>query len=189
MSHIKLNKTKVAAGAAIVALSGFVPTPVVQNAEAASTPINISGSFISGITIASKVDVSMGNIIASGATGKIQLKAGGATSGTNATIISGSAPGKIKATYKAAQPVDVTVAGFGKIGVPTNTATLTKMYFTGVFSATITGGTATPTASSLGRVLTGTGTGKVVNIGAGISWTGGRPGGAFAKATTVTIVY
>lgn len=190
MSSIITNKNiKVAAGATLVALSGFVPQPMMQQAVAASATLAVTGSFISGITISSATGIEIGSIIASGSTGTAKVTPGGAGSGSSGTIIGGSGAGKIKAKYQAAKPIDVIVAGFGTLGLATNTATLDKLYFTGVFSATVAGGTATATASALAKNLTGTGSSKVVNLGAGVSWTGGKPGGAFSKNVVITIVY
>lgn len=188
MSESKSNlKSKIAAGVAVVALSGFVPSPMVQNANAAVTTISISGSFAAGITITSTAAVDIGTIIASGSTGTAKINAAGVASGASATVIGGSAAGKIKGKFKSAKPIDIIVSGFGTLG---NGATLDKVYFGKLAGpGTITGGAATLTASATATAITGTGT-KTLDLGAGVSWTGGVPAnGAFNKAVTITLQY
>lgn len=179
-------------GAALVALSGVVPAPqpLMQQAHAATTTLTVNGTFISGITIQTAVDPDLGTIIATAITGTAKIQPSNNVGGSNSTIIGGSANGKIKAKYKAAKPVDVKVTGFGTLGPTVTNATLTKLYFTGVFTGTVTGGMGTPTATTTGLALTGAGNSKVANVGAGVGWTGAFPKvGTFGKTINVILTY
>lgn len=193
MSNTKpiLNSTKIAGGAALVALSGVVPVPApfMQQADAATTTINVTGSFISGITIQSATDVSIGTIVPTGATGTAKVDAGGAKGGSNATIIAGNVDGKIKLNFKVNKQIDVKVAGFGTLGPTVTSATLDKLYFSGAFAVTVTGGAGTATATAANNAITASGNSKIANVGAGVSWTGGFPQGAFTQAVTITITF
>lgn len=194
MSNTKpiTNSTKIAGGAALVALSGIVPTPApfVQDANAATTTISVSGTFISGITIDTATDVDLGTIIATGATGTAKVEAGDTLAGSNGTIIGGNSDGKIKFNFKVNKQVDVKVSGFGTLGPTVTDATFDKMYFSGVFTATVTGGTGTTTATAANNALTASGNAKIANVGAGVSWTGAFPTtGTFAKPVTITVTF
>lgn len=194
MSYIKptlTTKKKVAAGAAVVALSGFVPQPLVQQAQAATTTITVSGSFSSGISILTTVGVNLGTIVATAITGTAKIAANGNTGAVGATIVANAAKGKIKAKYAVQKPLDIIVSGFGTLGGAITNATLDKIYFSGVAGpGTVTGGAATTTASVIATAMNSAAGTKTLNLGAGVVWTGAFPKtGAFTKAVNVTLQF
>lgn len=193
-----IEKSKVAAGAALVALSAFVPQPLIHEASAASTTVKVTGKFVTGITLSATADVGLGSVIAQASTGFLQMKADAATATSNGTFVGTPTVGKIKITAAAKQPIDIKVAGFGKLTLTgagaTGTATLTKVYFGGTLtgSATATGGTATATATATGAVLKNTvftAAPGTITVGSRIVWTGNVPVGTFDETLTVTITY
>lgn len=194
-----LNK-KVAAGAALVALSGFVPQPLMQQAHAASAGINVSGSFITGVSLAPGVAADFGKLVGTAATGNVTLKTGG----TIVTPVVGakqvgatSTNGTFKATIvnKTAK-MDVTVAGMGKVTLtPTVNGAATQGTVT--LSKVILGGPALTGAVTITNVA---GTGKTqaqatvtaastINVGGRIEWTGAIPRGQFQQAITLTMAF
>lgn len=198
-SNKYITKSKVAAGAALVALSSFVPQPLIDEANAATVTVNVTGKFITGITATATNDIKLGTIIASAKTGFVDMDAAAATAVSSATFVGTPAVGKVKLNGVVDQPVDFKVAGFGKLtltgGGATNTATLTKVYFGNALDTAITatGGTGTATATATGGnltadALTTTQTGTL-QLGARIVWSNGAPVGTFSQALTITITY
>lgn len=190
---------KAAAGAALVALSSFVPQPMLHQAMADTTTLNVTGKFITGITLAATNDIKLGSIIASAKTGFVNMDAAAATAVSSAAFAGTPAVGKIKITAAVANPLDVKIAGFGKLtltgGSAAGTATLTKVYVGGAdvtSGITVAGGTSTATATVTGlnlvagAIATPPGT---LTLGSRIAWTGSTPVGTFSQALTVTITY
>lgn len=189
-NHIK---SKAIAGAALVALSGFVPQPFMQEADAATVAMNVTGKFISGITLAKVADIQMKTIIATGLTGSVGFDQDAAQAVTSGTFIGTPVVGKIKMTAAAVQDVDITVTGMGTFNPATSgTGTLSKI-------AVGNGGISNPqiitAAGTTGKVTGVTLTGsantaaKTIDLGATVTWTGGKPDGAFSLPVVVTIAY
>lgn len=187
-------KTKTAASVALVALSGVVPQPFVQQAYADTATISVTGKFISGITLIAGTNVQMGSLIATGSTGKLSVTAGGGTVTASGTFLGAPTAGTVKITAKATQPVDITVKGFGALTVTTGTATLSKVYISGpiTVNVTLSGGTATSADSQLNVGLNAsavTAAPQTFNIGAGVTWTGNQPIGTFSQAINLIVGY
>ena len=190
-----LNKGKLAAGAAMVALSGFVPNPLMNEAQAqVSTNINVSGSFISGIAIGGTQSLNFGQVVATSTTGNIGLNSANIFNiSNNALPVAGNQIGKITLTVavKSAE-FDITVTGFGTVGGfaattgaagPSGTASLSAIYF---------GGTGLNrqfdfTSGSTSANFTATGAGATTNQFCGlVEFDTKRPGGSFTTNITVT---
>ena len=191
---ININK-KAAAGAALVALSGFVPQPFVPQAQAATTTINVSGEFITGVQLAVGVPANMGKVLATAATGTWQMAAAGTidvSNGCVALALPAPIEGTINATFvNSAKAVDITVAGFtaakalGGAGAQ-GSITFQKLLLADALTATITkvaGTTGTGTAIPASTAA------DTIKVGARITWSGGQPIGTFALPVTLTIAY
>ena len=98
MSNKKSNlKTRLTTGAMLVALSGFVPQITNNRALADSATINASGTFSSGIKMTAGANLQFGVMVATGASGKVTVGPGAATSASKAFFNGG--------TQKAEAPV------------------------------------------------------------------------------------
>lgn len=90
-------KKTLGAGAAVVALSGFVPLPGNSAMAASDTAtLNISANVLQQLTAVASTALAFGNFVVTGTGGKATVSTGGAISGSNANFISGHAAGGIK---------------------------------------------------------------------------------------------
>jgi hypothetical protein len=199
MSNTKsFMKSKAAGGAALVALSGFIPQPLVTNhAQAASAKISVKGSFISGIKISAIKDAVFGSNIATAANGKLVLSSANVVTPSKGVHIGGSpASGQFKFTAASTTPsVDITVAGLGAMtlgatagGVAAvGTAKLAKITLDKIgATATLTDGGG-GTAKSANYDITATK--ATIQVGGEVTWGATPPIGAFAEEITLTIAY
>jgi hypothetical protein len=198
MSQKNLINTKMAAGAALVALSGFVPQPFVNSAQAASASISISGSFITGIQLAAGTDIKMGKVAVTAANGSVVISTAGVVTPTKA-VAAGGAPQAGTFSFKAVSTtpnVDITVTGLGALtlaattgGVgPVGTAKLTKITLGGIGAAPTTltdggAGTDKKLAYNINTTL------ATMDVGATITWGAVQPIGQFQTPITLTIAY
>ena len=204
--NTKIPKVVKAALAAtpLVALSGFVPAPmVVQSARAGSTTLSVTGQFITGISLVKKADMKWGKMVSTDTGGKISLTTAGAHAGSSKAVgISGEAAGKY--TYKAVTTTagfDITVKGMGKLtlgattggAAATGTAKLTKVLFGKVFdttkasvTCTVGGGTTCKTTVAAADFDVKSGSAA---LGGVITWTTPQPIGAFGQALTIIMSY
>lgn len=200
--------TKRAIGAAVtvplIALSGYVPVPLVHSAIAGSTTLNVSGQFITGISLVKKAALKFGKMVSTGTGGKISLTTAGAYANASKAVgITGKAVGKY--TYKAVTTTagfDITVKGMGALALgnttPGNaaakgTAKLTKVLFGTVFNATkaavvctVGGGTSCKKAVAAADFNVKSGS---VKLGGVITWTTPQPIGKFTQPLTIIMAY
>ena len=203
-------------GGAMVALSGFVPMPEMapsgvlapQNAFAASTTANVTGSFITGIVLGSAVSIKFGKFVATSDTGVFGVKQGADNQITGASVkgvaVSGIARGKFKITLLVSQSIDITVTKAGddfKLSSTTGgnsngDITLKKIDFAKEFASTkpsVTvktggGGGTTMNAQNVSIIFTELSGGAVITMGATVGWTGGRAVGQIANGNGGNIV-
>lgn len=194
-----LKGKKAAAGAALVVLSGIVPSPAVLPVQAATTTMSVTGSLITGITITKMADAGMGSNAATAATGSLVLSSAGAVTPSNAVAVGGGPKaGKIKFKAVSTTPnVDVTVTGLGAVtlGATTNGAaasgavSLSKLKFKGIM-ATAKDLTAAGTSAKLAGVNI-TKTDDTMSVGFTATFSGGSPiaRGAWTEVVTFTITF
>lgn len=198
MSNRNHLKKKAAAGTILVALSGLVPQPFVQHAQAATATISVTGSFISGITLGAGTDVKFGKLVATDINGTAKVATGGAVTLTKG-VAAGGAPQAGSFTFKAANTtpnVDITVAGLGAMvlaatgggAAAVGTAKLTKVILGGIGAAATTiadggGGTGKKAAYDITKTT------DTIDVGAIVSWGATTPIGSFAEAVVLTISY
>jgi len=182
----------------LVALSGFVPQPLVSVAHAASATINAAGTFGGGIQMGTtSTNLLFGSMIASGDTGKMTVAPGGATSTSNGFFNGGEQGGTIAFNAAAGGlPVNVTVAGFtASLGLSDKgegtqgSVTIAQVTLTGPFTASAVLKTATPAKVATLTGTTGAAAAADINVGTVVSWSGGRPIGGYSVPLTVTVTY
>ncbi len=201
MSHRKSHvKTKAAAvaGAAVVALSGFVPQPLISSAHAASAKISVTGSFITGVKLGAGVNAQFGSNAATAPNGKATISTAGVLAVSKAAKVGGAPQaGSFAFTAVSTTPnVNFTVAGLGPLTLaatgggagPVGTMKLKSIILGGVGAAatTLTSGGGT-TAKKAGYDIT-TKTGPI-KVGAVLTWGGTQPLGAFTQQITLTAAY
>lgn len=193
MIKSKRNLTKkIAAGAALVALSGFVPK-MSKPAQAASASINVLGSFTSGLKMTAGNDIKFGIIVPTTGNGQATVKTGGTFVSTDG-FQNGGAPanGSIKFQAGALKAVDMTMAGLKATltlgatanGGKTGTVNLPTVSVNGpyaaaeVFKIATTKNTVTLTSTTADLVLGGV-----------VTWGATAPIGTFTTPITLTINY
>ncbi|MCB1531883.1 MAG: DUF4402 domain-containing protein [Alphaproteobacteria bacterium] len=192
-----LNK-KVAAGAALVALSGFVPQPMMQSAQAASASISVTGSFVTGIQLAAGTNAQFGVLAATDVNGTATLSTAGAVTPSKA-VTAGGAPqaGSFQFTAVSTVPnVDITVSGLGAVvlaasaggGGPTGTVKLNKVFLDNFATAAVTitdggAGSGTATGVDINAATTS------IKVGGQLTWGAVQPIGQFSEAIVLTIAY
>lgn len=192
MSDNKRNLTKnIAAGAMLVALSGFVPH-VTRTARAASASISVTGSFTSGLAMTAGTGLQFGKIVGTAVSGKVTIKTGGGVSTSKGFFNATPKAGSIAFSAGASKKVDITVTGMKTDltlvatanGGNTGTVTLTDVKVAGPFAVkTYTTADTTDTSVTL--------TDKTADlaIGGTIAWKDPIPLGAFSETITVTISF
>jgi len=180
-------KTKVAAGTVLVALSGFVPQPLMQKAEAATAAIVVNGSFISGVSLNAGNALDFGTLIATQTTGTavVDVTAGTLVSSSNLVDVGAAQQaGSFNYTLAATGSLRLSITtGIGAIAGPApGTVNLNRV---DLQSASVNGGnTFNFAATGVTQVQSFTTTAaSVLNVGGRIAWAGGRPIGAFAGNT------
>ena len=187
----------------LIALSGFMPAPLVQSARAGSTTLSITGQFITGFALVKKADMKWGKMVSTDTGGKISLTTAGAHAGTVKAIgVAGEAQGVF--SYKAASTgaaFDITVAGIGNLtlGATTGgaaaqgTAKLNTILFGKAFHNTKTAkcvaGGGTTCKVNVPAAKFNVKSNAAAPIGGIISWTTPQPIGAFGQTLTLTIAY
>ncbi|MEM7679712.1 MAG: hypothetical protein AAF182_01745 [Pseudomonadota bacterium] len=201
------NTGKIAAGAAVVALSGFVPQPAMQQAHAAnSATVNVTGSFITGISIVAQNDLQFGTLVATGSNGSYVIAPTTTVADvtSNVKAVGGQNVGDFKlAIAVTGAKVDVTVANIGVVDTlnpsvglnPAVGATLLKVeeLYIGKtnFSTPATkltfasGGGTTATIASAFKVSTTLQ--QTINFGGQLSWGATQPIGQFTQPVTITM--
>ena len=205
--NLKTNKAKVASGAALVALSGFVPQPMMQSAQAASATINVTASLITGISMVNGNSIKFGKVIATGTGGVLIVEpAAGALSGSvKVQPVSGNQVGDFKlAAAITGVAIDATVKGLGPVtsfkvtggGAGPSGGTGLKIDRFFIDSANITKGakitfsSAGGTSASISNAFAVTTTAQqTINVGAAILWGGTQPIGSFTQATTLILAF
>lgn len=192
---------KLAAGAALVALSGFVPQPLVSPAHADTATINAAGTFAGGISLTFATNILFGSVIANGNTGKLAVTASTAavtpTTASNGFFNGGEQQGSFLFNAAAGGlPVSVSVAGFtaalalsDKGEGTQGSITLNTMSMSGPFAAPIVLKAATPLKTVALTGTTGAAVTTDITAGARVTWSGARPIGGFSVPLTVTITY
>lgn len=208
----QLNKGRIAAGAAMVALSGFVPQPMMQQANAAATAtINVTGSLVTGISLVAVDDVKFGTLVPTATAGTIVVAPGLATTVipttayTNAKHVGNAQDGSFKLQVLATGiDMDATVKGIGLVPTtafvataggsgPTGTVKIDR-FFIGPTNITKTakitfnsgGGTTDTIASAFQASVTAQ---KTINVGAALSWTAPQPIGQFTVPVSLTLSF
>lgn len=192
------NKKAAAAGAALVALSGFVPSPLVPSAHAAATTLTVTGSFITGIAFGGTTSVKFGKMVATGAAGAVKMNTAGALATvTNVKGVSGNQNGTIKLTAQitgvsfsltASNIGTVVLAATGGGAGPQGTVKITKLLFGGAALVAAKTITAVGTAGSTSAKANSAGISKTINVGAQLT-TAGQPIGAFTSAVAITAAF
>ena len=196
MSRNTHVKSKAAASAALVALSGFVPQAFVNSAHAATATISVTGSFITGIKLAPGVDAMFGSNAASDINGKLVLSTAGVVTPTKGVHVGGGPQaGTFQFTAVSTVPnIDITVKGLGALTLaasvgglgPVGTAKLASVTFDNIGAAPTTlAGAAT--ATKVGYNITTKV--AVLKMGATVTWGAVIPIGAFATPVEVYIAY
>ncbi len=193
MTTKKRNLTqKVAAGAILVALSGFVPN-VTRQAHAATATISASGTFTGGITLTAGTNLQFGKMVATANSGKLTVQTGGGTAGSKGFFNTvGATNGTIKFNAGALKVVDITVAGVAKTlalastanGGKTGVVNLSTVKIGGPFAAA-----ETFTTAGLKQSATLTSLTTDLNIGGTVTWGAVQPLGSFTQAVAVTVNY
>jgi len=190
MSKKSNMKKRIAAGAALVALSGFVPQITNNRAQAATATIKASGTFSSGIKMTTGVNLQFGIFVATGTAGKATIKTGGGTAASKGFFNGGTQKaGTIKFLAGALKKVTMTVTGmkntlalgtFG--GTKTGTVNLPTINIGGPFLAAQVFKIATTSAA-----VTLTSTTADLNIGGVVTWGAIQPVGTFSQNVKVIV--
>lgn len=192
MTDNKRNiKTKIAAGAMMVALSGFVPK-VTRPVHAATATISASGTFSSGITLTAGNNLAFGKMVATAITGSFSVDVDNATTGDAFTNGGTVAAGSVLAAFGAALAIDVTVTGFAKSialtgAGATGSVSLSTIKLSGPFTATTP--TLTFKAATTKVASSILGVTKDLSVGGQIKWDGTVPVGAFTQAIKIVMSY
>ena len=198
MSIKKSHLTKKAAAGALVALSSFVPQPLMNAANAASDTIKLSGSFITGIQLTGGLPVAFGSVAVTSPTGSIKLSVAGAVTspGPDAVAVGGGAAGTLKFKAVSTTPnVDITVKGMGPVVLaatvgghaPAGTSKMTKIILSGIGATAPTLTAAGTTAKKAGYdINTKNGT---LKVGGYMTWGAVQPFGQFDEVLTFIISY
>lgn len=198
MSYDKSKlKTKAVGAATLVALSGFVPQPLVNLAQAATATISVTGSFITGIKLAAGTTAKFGSNAASGINGKMVLSTAGAVTPSKGVHIGGGKQaGSFQFTAVSTVPnIDITVKGLGKLTLsksagglgPVGTAKLQSVTFGKIGAATTLTDGGAGTAKKANYNITKKTTKMLV--GATVVWGATIPIGSFATPITVTMAF
>lgn len=203
MSNQKnLISKKAAAGAALVALSGFVPQPMLQQAQAATATISVTGSFVTGVQLAAGADVQFGVLAATGANGSASIDTAGTLQAGSKVVNSvGGAPqaGSFAFTVVSlTPPVDFTLTGLGDVGAlaasaggngPTGTVKLNKIIMDGIGAAPLTFSAGGGTSDKVvGYAVTGAKTATLL-VGGQLTWGATAPIGSFTVPIVLTAAY
>lgn len=203
--HRKISNKKVMMGAALIALSGAVPQPLISQAHAATGTINVSGTFLSGITVAGTVNLAFGSMIASGAAGTVGVKtAGGFTAApVGVTPLGAGVAGAFKFSAKTTAPnVDVTVAGIGTIpganfvatgggAGPVGTVTIKSVTLAGIGAGTTVVAGGGGGGATSGKIAGYDITAKAgpIKVGAVLQYSNGPAIGQFTQPVVLTVAF
>lgn len=187
MSTKKIKNTKLAAGATLIALSGFVPEAVMSPAHADTAAIAGSGTFSDGITFVAGTNLLFNTIVATGAAGTARVLPGGGTSAVSAVFVgvtqkagtfafNGAVSTSLNLTLSSGVTSGVALATQGKI-------TLNTVKITGPFTAPVT---FVGNSKQVGVINNKT---ADMNVGAQVTWAGGVPLGTFAFPIKVVVSY
>ena len=192
MTLTKTNlKTKIAAGAAVVALSGFVPQIANQDAQAAHTQLGVHLSIITQGNITPIIPtLNFGGIqtsAASGGAGSINVAATGATGVDGANVTANHVVDPGHAAQFSVTGLTAMSSAFISVGrMPQfqtaggNSVTVSTLTITGVVAANLTSQSLTTTDTSA------TAASGVMNVGGTLSLP--SSGGARTKGATTTRV-
>jgi hypothetical protein len=188
----KHTKTKLATGAVLVALSGFVPQITANRANAASATIAASGTFSSGIKMTAASNLRFGLMVPTSATGKMSITPGNGTGTTKGFFNGGTqAAGKISFSAGALKNVDITVTGMKNTlalgsfnGTKTGTVNLPSVFFAGPVAGSLTFKT---TATKTNVALTSTK--NAITLGGAVTWGATLPIGTFSQVISVTVAF
>ncbi len=194
------TRSKVVASAALVALSGFVPQPLMNTAHAASASISVSGSFITGIQLTAVQAMDFGSIAVTDTGGKATLNgvAGTVSATSKGVAIGGAAQGSfvfkavstvpnVDITVKVPQANGLTLASTAGGAAATGSAKLINVVINGI------GAAATTLALAPATSVTATGynintTSAALKLGGRVDWPSAvQTIGAFAAPLTLTI--
>lgn len=119
MSTKKTNLAKkAAAGAVLVALSGFLPQPFVHQAMASTATINATGTFSDGITMSFLANLEFKTIVATAINGSLTVKPTGAGSiGANGFFVAAPIAGKIGFNAASVKPIDIKITSGHKVSI------------------------------------------------------------------------
>ncbi|MEM6781263.1 MAG: DUF4402 domain-containing protein [Pseudomonadota bacterium] len=193
MTKSKRNLTqKVAAGAILVALSGFVPN-VTRQAQAATATITASGSFTGGLTMTAGTNLQFGKMVATNTGGKLTVNTAGGTVASKGFFNTlGATNGTIKFNAGALKAVDFTVAGPAKTLALASTANGGKTGVVNLSEIVVAGPIATAltfTTGSLKQSATLTSLTTDLSIGGQVTWGAVQPLGSFTHADRVIANY
>ena len=193
MSEKTNLKNKVAAGAALVVLSGFVPQITNNRALAATSTLTVSGSFTSGIKLSAGTNVQFATMIATNISGKATINPGGVAAISKGFFVAGGSQkdGSIKFAAGASAKVTFTVTGMKNTlalasvsGVKQGTVNLPTINITGPYA-----GTEVYKAATTTNTATLTSTTADLLVGAEITWGNPQPIGSFAQAIKLVVSF
>lgn len=191
MLKTKTLPEKIAIGAVLVGLSGFVPK-VTRVAKAATATISASGSFTGGIQVTAKTNVNFGQVVATAPSGSISITPGGATFVNGAFFNSPTiSNGAVVFNAGAAKVMTVQVSGLQKT-IPLGTVGGEKTGIVDFATVKVGGpfpGLLTLTTASPNDTVLLTSTTQPVRVGAILSWGAVQPIGTFSQSVVITLTF
>ena len=208
MSH-PIDKKKLAAGAAMVALSSFVPNPIFTDeahAQAtASAVLTIQASVTNPLGITPGPNLNFGTFATAGA-GSVSIDAAGVTAIVNGFVVTAAVNGTVKLTAPKSATFSLSITdyktgtifidnGGGGLGAtPTKTMTVKRLYFIDQGTNFNTKLAASQTVKNASANITGisidnaAGTGKA-DIGGLLLFSGNQITGAYSGTYTMVISF
>lgn len=191
MTKKKNLKRNIAAGAVLVALSGFVPK-ISKPANAATATIKASGSFTSGLNLTAGANLQFGKIVATGPSGSAKITTAGATAVSKAFFNGGvQKEGSFAFLAGALKVVDLTVVGMknsltlGSVaGVKTGVVNLESITLGGPLKTAQVFKVATTKQTNTLVSLTAD-----INVGGVVTWGGIAPIGTFSQNVVLTVTF
>ena len=193
-------KNKLVAGAAIVALSGFVPTPfnAAHAAVSDSDSLNINATVLTALTVSANASLVFGGFVPIANTGYVDIAATGGASQSNAKLVTGTpAAGGIKFGGSTASNYVIAATGLGTAGFALETASsASDLVIKQLYFGTNANGLATGFTLSAGTLASAKtaqvqlqGNATAVNgVGGRVHWTGGMPAlGQYSGSIAITI--
>lgn len=195
----KINKNKLATGIAVVALSGFVPTPHNNAmAETATANLSVQAEVLQQLSASSSQPLNFGQFVATNTNGYVEIDTAGAFDASNAQSVSAGAAGLITFNGSTGSYVfAATNLGANGFALMTGaTATPATILLTKLIFGTNADGLAAGFTLSAGAMASNyttnanlQGNANAANaVGGRLAWTGGAPAvGSYSGTIDVTV--